>query len=82
MADYEQILDRLYTHLRPMAREGMVLDESTDLVSELGLDSVHVMDLLLEIEEDFDISVPLNVLADIRTLRDLARAITRLVEMG
>ena len=39
-------------------------------------------DLLLEIEEDFDISVPLNVLADIRTLRDLARAITRLVEMG
>ena len=81
MADYQQILERLYTHLRPMAPEGTTLDEDTDLVSELGLDSVNVMDLLLEVEEDFDLSVPLNVLADIRTLRDLAHAIARLREM-
>lgn len=82
MADYQQILERLYSHLRPMAPAGTTLDESTELISELGLDSVNVMDLLLEVEEDFDISVPLNILADIRTLRDLARAIARLMEMG
>ncbi|MDN5871948.1 MAG: acyl carrier protein [Nitrococcus sp.] len=82
MADYEQILERLYTHLRPMAPANTSLDEDTDLVSGLGLDSVNVMDLLLEIEEDFDISVPLNLLADIRTLSDLAHAIARLVEKG
>ncbi|MDN5849080.1 MAG: acyl carrier protein [Nitrococcus sp.] len=82
MADYEQILERLYTHLRPMAPADTILDEDTDLVSGLGLDSVNVMDLLLEIEEDFDISVPLNVLADIRTLSDLAHSIARLVEKG
>lgn len=82
MADEQQILERLYSHLRPMAPEGMTLDEHTDLVNELGLDSVNVMDLLLEVEEDFDISVPLNVLADIRTPRDLARAIARLMETG
>ena len=82
MADYQQILERLYTHLRPMAPKGTTLDEDTDLISELGLDSVNVMDLLLEVEEDFDLSVPLNVLADIRTLRDLAHAIIRLREMG
>lgn len=82
MADHEQILERLYTHLRPMAPADTTLDENTDLVSGLGLDSVNVMDLLLEIEEDFDISVPLNVLADIRTLSDLAHTIARLVEKG
>lgn len=82
MADYQQILERLYAHLRSMAPEGTTLEEGTDLVSELGLDSVNVMDLLLEVEEDFDISVPLNVLADIRTPRDLARAIARLMETG
>lgn len=82
MADYQQILDRLYTHLRPMAPQGTTLDEDTDLISEFGLDSVNVMDLLLEVEEDFDISVPLNLLADIRTPKDLARAIVRLLEAG
>lgn len=82
MADYEQIVERLYTHLRSMVPQDATLNESTDLVSELGLDSVKVMDLLLEIEEDFDISIPLNILADTRTLRDLADAIARLMETG
>lgn len=82
MADEQEILERLYTYLRPMAPAGTTLDEHTDLVNELGLDSVNVMDLLLEVEEDFDISVPLNVLADIRTPRDLAQAIARLMETG
>ncbi|MCO6440572.1 MAG: acyl carrier protein [Nitrococcus mobilis] len=65
-----------------MAPQGMTLEEDTDLISEFGLDSVNVMDLLLEVEEDFDISVPLNLLADIRTPKDLACAITRLLEAG
>lgn len=80
MAEYQQILDRLYTHLRPMGPQGTTLDEDTDLISEFGLDSVNVMDLLLEVEEDFDISVPLNLLADIRTPKDLACTIIRLLE--
>lgn len=82
MADYQQILERLYIHLRPMAAKDTPLDESTDLLGEFGLDSVNVMDLLLEVEEDFDISVPLNLLADIRTPKDLAQTIARLMEVG
>ena len=43
------------------------------MVDDLGLDSLKIMELMLEIEDHFDVSIPLNVLPDIRTIKDLAR---------
>lgn len=80
MATYEDILKKLYAHLQPMAAEGTTVDEDTDLVGDLGLDSLKVMDLLLEVEDEFDISIPLNALADVRTARDLAQEIHAFME--
>lgn len=80
MASYTHILNRLIDQIRPMADAEVELREDTDLIDELGLDSVLVMDLILEIEDEFDISVPVNVLADVRTLGDLAKAIQQLAE--
>lgn len=50
-----------------------------DLARELGLDSVQVMDLIMEIEDRLDISVPVEILADIRTLDQLCAGIVRLL---
>lgn len=50
------------------------------MVQELGLDSMAVMNLLMEIEDEFDVSVPLNVLAEVRTPAQLAQAISELLE--
>ena len=72
MAGYEEALAQLYEILKPYAKEGLVLSEETELVADLGLDSMQVMQLLLETEERFDISIPLNVLPDVRTVRDFA----------
>ena len=74
-ADYNEILDRLSRQLVIIAGEDRKFDESTDLVEGLGLDSFKVLDLLLEVEDEFDISVPMNVLADVRTVKDLAQQI-------
>lgn len=75
MPGYEEALAQLYEILKPYAKEGLVLSEETELVADLGLDSMQVMQLLLETEEQFDISIPLNVLPDVRTVRDFARQI-------
>ena len=80
MPQYDEILNRVSGHLRSMVPADTQLTENSDLIDELGLDSVLVMDLVLEIEDEFDVSVPVNVLADVRTLRDLTLAIQRLVE--
>ena len=52
----------------------------TDLTSELGLDSLQVMDMVMEIEDHLDISVPVETLADARTLDQLCAGIVRLTE--
>ncbi len=73
MASYQDYLPDLYKVLQPFANEGEELAENTQLVDDLGLDSLKIMELMLEIEDHFDVSIPLNVLPDIRTIKDLAR---------
>jgi acyl carrier protein len=46
-----------------------------DLVEEVGLSSVEVMELISLAEDAFDIAFPLNDLASIRTLGELAERI-------
>jgi len=59
------------------------VEEDTDLVRTLGLDSTTLINLLLEIEDTFDVAVPLNALADVQTPGQLASVIhDRLPEPG
>jgi len=75
---YEELLTRLYEVLRPLVPEGRKLDEETDLVNDLDLDSMRVMKLLLAVEDSLDISIPLNILPQVRTVRDFAVELQRL----
>ena len=77
-ASYEEVLRRLHRQIESIAEKGAEINESTDLVEGLGLDSFKVLDLLLEVEDEFDLSIPMNVLADVRTVEDMARRIHEL----
>jgi acyl carrier protein len=54
------------------------IDFDAELTSDIGLDSVQVMDLVMEIEDRLEVSVPVEVLAEVRTLDQLSQ---RLVAM-
>ena len=82
MADYEDILSRLFEIIKPSVKDGRQLEEDTDLVADLGLDSLKVMTLVEEVEDRFDISIPLNILANVRTIRDFALQLQQLTEEG
>lgn len=69
-----QILDLLKKKIGP-GRE-ITLDSS--VVEDTGLDSVSVMDFVMEIEDEFDITVPLDQIAEVRTVRDLSAVVRRL----
>ena len=55
-------------------------DRDSALTGEMGLDSVQIMNLVMEIEDQLDISVPVDVLAEVRTLNQLATRLTTLME--
>lgn len=74
---YKDFLFHINEALRPFAGN-RVLSEDSDLVNELGLSSLQVMEMIEQIEDRFDISVPLNILPDITTIRDLAQQLERL----
>lgn len=58
--------------------QGGAIDGGADLVREIGLDSVLVMDLVMEIEDRLDVSIPVELLGDARTLDQLCAGIVRL----
>ena len=82
MADYQDILSQLFEIIKPSVKDDRPLKEDTDLVADLGLDSLKVMTLVEEVEDQFDISIPLNILAKVRTIKDFALQLQQLTEEG
>ena len=50
-----------------------------ELLADLGYDSMRVLELIGELEEHFDVSVPLNRLTHIRTVAHVMAEVERLV---
>jgi acyl carrier protein len=61
--------------LEPFNTAGVVLQPNTDISADLNIDSVSVMDFVMEVEDHFDIDIPLNVLSETRTLNDLVAVV-------
>ncbi len=80
MKSYQETLSELLETIRRLVPNVDRIDEETELVGSLGLDSMKVMNLLQEVEDRFDVSIPLNVLPDVRTVGDLARKIHQLLQ--
>jgi len=77
---YDDILAKLYGILSEMLEEVPKLDENTDLLADLGLDSLAVMRLVEAVEDEFDLAIPLNVLADVRTIKEFSEQLQKMLE--
>ena len=73
----ENVLQQIYQILQPFVPQEQAIKPETDLVAELGLDSLKVMKILEDVEDRFDISIPLNILPDVRTVEDLVLQIQK-----
>ena len=65
----------IFDTLRASLPKPVELSEQTHIVDDLGLDSVAVMDFVMELEDKLDITVPLDKIAEIETLGDLLTAL-------
>ena len=78
MTQYDSCLARVLELLAPNASARAPVSAASDLVGDLGLSSIDVMEVIELVEDEFDISFPLNNLADIHTAGDLARALEKM----
>lgn len=71
------VFDAVVSLLGEFKRDEAIITRDTDISEDLRLDSLAVMDLMMELEDKFDVSIPLNLVAEIRTVGDLAEAVRR-----
>ncbi len=79
MTQRENYAVRLKELVNQLAEDGVVVEFDSDLVDDVGLSSIEIMEVIEQLEDEFDISFPLNDLAEIRTITDLAAEVERLV---
>jgi len=76
----QEILQTLLRRLEQFPNKAGEITAQTDLAADMTIDSVNMMELLMEVEETYDVSFPLNMMANINTVQDLADQIKKLVE--
>lgn len=78
----EKINHAVIEILSPLVPQGQLINAETDLVADLSLDSLKVMKLVEAVEDRFDISIPLNILPDVRTVSDFVLQIEKISKDG
>ncbi|MFC7050258.1 acyl carrier protein [Emcibacter nanhaiensis] len=79
MTETETTLEQICTLIEPFNKKGISLTADTTFSTDLELDSLAVMDLLAEIEDHFDITVPLNILPDLEKVGQVADAVDKIL---
>jgi len=75
----EEIFARICELIREVDRKGLELKPETTFQQDLELDSLTVMDFVADLEDDFDIVIPINLLPDLETIQHVADAVEKIL---
>ena len=73
--DDDLVFHKICSLFEPLNGKSVKLTRDTDLIADLEIDSVSVLDIVMDIEDVYDISIPVNTISEIRTIGELVDAI-------
>ncbi len=74
-----EVMAEICRQLEPFqADDGHAITGATIISKDLSIDSLAVMDMVMDLEDQFDVSIPMNVVAEIQTVDELADTILAL----
>ena len=73
------IEDGVIEVLKSVSRRPIEPTLDNDLVVDLGFDSLQVLEVIAELEDRFDISIPLNDVPTTRTVAQVVAQVARLI---
>lgn len=70
--DRTKVREELINIITPFVPEGEAVDfsEDMDLINDLKINSAHIVDIVLDIEDKFDIMIEDEVIGKMNTLND------------
>ena len=76
-AAHDELMGELAGMLALLNKGGVVITRATDFNADLNVDSVAVMDFVLEVEDTYDITIPINLLSEVTTVGEFADVVAR-----
>ena len=67
-----KINEELINLLQRQLADEHIIESETDLLSDLALESVQIMEFVVEVEDYYDIAISLEALGEIRTIKQFA----------
>ena len=67
--------------LKNVSRRPIDPTPTSDLIADLGFDSLQVMELVTELEDRFDIAIPADAAPTVRTVAEVVAQVSALVDM-
>lgn len=80
MASYNEIYRELQALLAEQLPAERSIEPGSKLVDDLGLSSMQTMEMVMDLEDRLDQAIPLNMLPDVQTVDELARALEKVVK--
>jgi acyl carrier protein len=72
-----RVAEAIFQALAPWSEQP--LTEASRFGEDISLDSVQLMELLMSLEDHFDVTIPMNAVGDVETVGDLCMLVTRLL---
>ena len=73
--DDDLVFHKICSLLEPLNQKGVKMTRDTDIIADLEIDSVSLRDVVMDIEDNYDISIPVNIISEIKTIGELVDAI-------
>ena len=78
----DMVQEEIIKLLQPFNPKGVEITLDTDLSADLLMDSVAAMNLVMEIEDRFEIDIPISLLPDVNSLQDLVDVVLAQLSKG
>ena len=82
MATYDETLQITTELLKKHVEADKTIRPNDHIQNDLGLDSLGVMELVADVEDRFSVTIPNDVLTDLATVDDIAKALVKLQTTG
>jgi len=78
MSNRQEIETTVHRLIEPFNKKGVTLSDATSFAGDLEWDSLTVMDFVAAVEDEFDITITMNMQAEIETVGQLVDAVGKL----
>lgn len=74
-SDQDPVFKSVCELLQPFNQQGIPLRTDTIIMGDLEIDSVAIFDLIMEVEDAYEVTFPMEMISEIKTIGNLVQTI-------